>query len=41
MESPEMLALSDQTTEIQEQIENITSDLDAIKKSVEKEYEGT
>ena len=41
MESPEMLALSDQTTEIQEQIENITSDLDAIKKSVEAEYAGT
>ena len=41
MESPEMLALSDQTTEVQEQIENITSDLDSIKKSVEKEYEGT
>lgn len=41
MESPEMLALSDQTTELQEQIENLTTDLDSIKKSVEKEYEGT
>jgi hypothetical protein len=38
MESPEMLALADQTTEVQEQIENIQSDLDSIKKSVEAEY---
>lgn len=36
-----MLALSDQTTEIQEQIENVTADLDAIKKTVEAEYAGT
>lgn len=41
MESPEMLALSDQCTEVQEQMENIQSDLDSIKKSVEKEYAGT
>lgn len=41
MESPEMLALSDQCTEVQEQMENIQSDLDSIKKSVEKEYEWT
>jgi hypothetical protein len=38
MESPEMLELSDKTTEVQEQIENIQSDLDSIKKSVEEEY---
>ena len=36
MESPEMLALSDQCTEVQEQMENIQSDLDSIKKSVEE-----
>ena len=41
MESEEMLALSDKTTEVQEEIENIQSDLDAIKKSVEAEYAGT
>ena len=41
MESPEMLALSDQCTEVQEQMENIQSDLDSIKKSVEAEYEWT
>jgi hypothetical protein len=41
MESPEMLALSDQCTEVQEQMENIQSDLDSIKKSVEEEYAGT
>jgi hypothetical protein len=39
MESPEMLALSDQCTEVQEQMENIQSDLDSIKKQVEAEYE--
>jgi len=36
-----MTQLSDQCTEVQEQIENVQADLDAIKKSVEKEYEGT
>ena len=41
MESPEMLALSDQCTEVQEQMENIQSDLDSIKKQVEAEYEWT
>ena len=41
MDSPEMLALSDQCTEVQEQMENIQSDLDSIKKSVEAEYEWT
>jgi hypothetical protein len=41
MNNPEMLALSDQCTEVQEQMENIQSDLDAIKKSVEEEYAGT
>lgn len=41
MESPEMLSLADQTTEVQEQIENIQSDLDSIKKSVEAEYAWT
>ena len=41
MNDPEMLALSDQCTEVQEQMENIQSDLDAIKKSVEEEYAGT
>ena len=41
MDSPEMLALSDQCTEVQEQMENIQSDLDSIKKQVEAEYEWT
>jgi len=41
MDSPEMLGLSDQCTELQEQMENIQNDLDMIKKSVEEEYEGT
>lgn len=41
MDSPEMLWLADQCTEIQEQMENIQSDLDSIKKQVEKEYEWT
>jgi hypothetical protein len=41
MASPEMLALSDQCTEVQEQMENIQSDLDSIKKQVEAEYAGT
>ena len=41
MNDPEMLALSDKTTEIQEEIENIQADLDTIKKSVEEEYAGT
>jgi hypothetical protein len=39
MKEPEMLALSDQCTEVQEQMENIQSDLDSIKKQVEAEYE--
>ena len=41
MKEPEMLALSDQCTEVQEQMENIQSDLDSIKKQVEAEYEWT
>jgi hypothetical protein len=41
MKEPEMLALSDQCTEVQEQMENIQSDLDSIKKQVEAEYAGT
>ena len=41
MNDPEMKGLSDQCTEVQEQMENIQSDLDAIKKTVEAEYEGT
>ena len=38
MSSPEMVEISDKTTELQEQMENIQSDLDSIKKSVEEEY---
>ncbi len=41
MKEPEMLALSDQCTEVQEQMENIQSGLDSIKKQVEAEYEWT
>ena len=41
MESPEMLALWDQTTEIQEEIDNLNSDIDSLKKQVEAEYEWT
>ena len=41
MKSPEMVEIQDRSTEVQEQIENIQSDLDAIKKSVEEEYAGT
>ena len=41
MNDPEMLWLSDKCTEVQEEMENIQSDLDSIKKSVEAEYEGT
>ena len=41
MNDPEMLGLSDKCTEVQEEMENIQSDLDAIKKQVESEYAGT
>lgn len=41
MNSPEMLELSDQSAELQEQMENLTADIDSIKKTVEAEYAGT
>jgi hypothetical protein len=41
MESSEMLELSDKTTEIQEQIENLNDDKARLRKEIEKEYEGT
>lgn len=41
MNSPEMMELSDKTTEIQEQIENIQDDIASMTKAVEKEYEWT
>jgi hypothetical protein len=39
MDDPEMLALSDNCTEIDEQRENIQADIDSMKKQVEAEYE--
>jgi hypothetical protein len=39
MDNPEMLDLSDKCTEVQEQMENIQTDIDSMKKSVEAEYE--
>jgi uncharacterized protein YukE len=39
MNSPEMMELSDKTTELQEQIENIQDDIASMTKAVEKEYE--
>jgi hypothetical protein len=39
MDNPEMLSLSDNCTEVQEQMENIQSDIDSMKKQVEAEYE--
>lgn len=41
MDSPEMKWLSDKTTELQEQIENIQDDIASMQKAVEKEYEWT
>lgn len=41
MNNSDMLGLSDKCTEVQEEMENIQSDLDSIKKQVEAEYEGT
>lgn len=41
MDNPEMLDLSDKCTEVQEQMENIQTDIDSMKKSVEAEYEWT
>ena len=41
MESPEMKWLSDQCTEVQEQIENIEDDIASMKESVEREFAGT
>ena len=41
MESPEMLGLSDQATEYENQIEQIQDDIATMTKAVEKEYEGT
>ena len=39
MDNPEMLDLSDKSTEVQEQMENIQTDIDSMRKSVEAEYE--
>ena len=41
MDNPEMLDLSDKCTEVQEQMENIQTDIDSMRKSVEAEYEWT
>lgn len=41
MESPEMKWLSDQCTEVQEQIENLQDDIASMKEAVEREYEWT
>lgn len=41
MNSPEMVRLSDESAELQEQIENVQSDIANMKKAVEKEYEWT
>lgn len=41
MESPEMMELSDQATEYENQIENLQDDIAAMQKAVEKEYEWT
>lgn len=41
MNSPEMMGLSDQATEYQNEIENIQDDIATMTKAVEKEYEGT
>ena len=37
MDNPEMLELSDNCTEVQEQMQNIQSDIDSMKKQVEAE----
>jgi prefoldin subunit 5 len=39
MESPEMMELSDQATEYENQIENLQDDIATMQKAVEKEYE--
>ena len=39
MNSPEMMELSDKTTELQEQAQNIQDDIAAMQRAVEKEYE--
>ncbi len=41
MDSPEMMGLSDKTTELQEEIKNIQDQISTITKDVEKEYEWT
>lgn len=41
MDNPEMLDLSDKCTEVQEEMENIQTDIDSMRKSVEAEYEWT
>lgn len=41
MNSPEMMSLSDQATEYENQIENIEDDIATMQKAVEKEYEWT
>jgi predicted ATP-grasp superfamily ATP-dependent carboligase len=39
MDSPEMMGLSDKTTELQEEIKNIQDQISTITKDIEKEYE--
>ena len=41
MESPEMMEISDKTTELQEQMENVQDDIATMTRAVEKEYEWT
>jgi len=41
MDNPEMLDLSDKCTEVQGEMENIQTDIDSMRKSVEAEYEWT
>lgn len=41
MNDPEMTGLSDKCTEVKEEMENIQSDIDSMKKQVEAEYEWT
>lgn len=41
MNSPEMMEISDQTTELQNQMENVQDDIASIQRSVEDEYEWT
>ena len=40
MNSPEMMELSDQTTQLEEDIKNVQDDIDRMKEEVEREYAG-